>query len=142
MARPLRWVVAEYLAKPLALRERCAAKFGQSVDHSFFLASYLDGDAPDGALLRFKQNRQVLGRTDDDRDIDVPRQPVHVHAFCRARIDRLFALDSGGALRERELDLKPAFPATYQVVHVVQMSGRNNTCPGSGAKNRRSSRLS
>lgn len=49
------------------LRERCAAKFGRPVDHPFFLASYLDGEDPDAALLRlFRRNRQGLGRTDDD----------------------------------------------------------------------------
>lgn len=49
------------------LRERCAAQLGRPVDHPFFLASYLAGEAPDVALLRlFRQNQQLLGRTDDD----------------------------------------------------------------------------
>ena len=49
------------------LRERCAAQLGQPVDHPFFVASYLAGEAPDAALLRlFGQHQQLLGRTDDD----------------------------------------------------------------------------
>jgi hypothetical protein len=49
------------------LRERCAAQLGRPVDYPFFLASYLAGEAPDAALLRlFRQNQQLLGRTDDD----------------------------------------------------------------------------
>ena len=49
------------------LRERCAAQLGRPVDHPFFLASYLVGEAPDAALLRLlRRNRQLLGRTDDD----------------------------------------------------------------------------
>lgn len=49
------------------LRERCAAQLGRPVDHPFFCASYLAGEAPDAALLRlFRRNRQLLGRTDDD----------------------------------------------------------------------------
>jgi hypothetical protein len=49
------------------LRERCAATSGRPVNYPFFLASYLDGEDPDAALLRlFQRNRQMLGRTDDD----------------------------------------------------------------------------
>lgn len=49
------------------LRERCAAQLGRPVDHPFFRASYLAGEDPDAALLRlFRQNQQLLGRTDDD----------------------------------------------------------------------------
>lgn len=49
------------------VRERCAAQLGIPVDYPFFLASYLADEEPDAALLRlFRQNQQLLGRTDDD----------------------------------------------------------------------------